>query len=240
MSKRLARSCLLFLCLSGLSLRAQPEEIPTIDLSWRGLSLDANIRGTSYMNGESVERIFIPNATFSKPYTYSGPLPMRFVEGTEPAIPPETLKVLAEVNLPIETKEALFFFERSSANGRLRVFPVALDDDPLQPGQVLAINATERRIAGFHDGTRFDLRSGETTVLTPEQASNSQVIQVSVQIASMEADGWQPRVNSRYGMTPDMRVRILFRSGRDGAIQIIPLRDRSAKRSALEEDEPES
>ena len=210
------------------------EEVPTLNLTWRGMSLDSSIRGIGYIEDKEVAGIFIPNGGFSGSYDYTGPLPMLFAQAGQTETPLEELIVLARVNLPIETREALFFFDHSGSDGDLRVFPVALDPEPLLPGQVLAINTSERTIAGFHDGKRFELPSGRTTVFTPDQSGDSQAIQVSVQLATMEEDGWQARVNSRYGMTPDMRVRLLFRSGKDGSIKIIPLRER-APRSLTEQ-----
>jgi hypothetical protein len=217
----------LFLLFGALSLQGQPEEVPTVNLNWRGLSLENSVRGLGYLDGETVERIFIPNATFSNPYTYSGPLPIRFAGKEESEKPLEEMNILAQVNVPVDTKEAIFFFDSSGPEGSLRIFPVTLEPEPLQLGQVLAINATERNIAGFHDGVRFELPRGRTTTFTPDQSGDTRVIQVSVQLATLEEDGWQARVNSRYGMTPDMRVRLLFRSGDNGSIKVIPLRDRA-------------
>lgn len=238
MTSSIIPQSILILLLSALSLHGQVEQVPTVNLNWRGFSLEKSIRGIGYLDGETVERIFIPNATFSKPYNYSGPLPIRFAQWGGSGAPEEVINILAQVNLPVDTEEALFFFDPSGPDGSLRVFPVALGAEPLQLGQVLAINATERNIAGFHDGVRFELPRGRTTVFTPDQSENSRVIQVSVQVATWEEESWEPRINSRYGMTPDMRVRLLFRSGENGAIKIIPLRERVAT-PANPESEPD-
>lgn len=209
-----------------LFLKGQSEAPPSLNVIWRGMSLGDSVRGLGYVQGETIKPIFVPNAGFSQSYEYTGPLPIRFADAAQAGALPEEISVLTEVNLPIDTKEALFFFNRSGADGELRVFPVRLGQQPLAAGQVLAINATERNLAGFHDGERFDLASGGTAIFNPDKTEDSRVIQVSVQVAAWEEESWKPRINSRYGMTSDMRVRLLFRSGENGAINIIPLRER--------------
>jgi hypothetical protein len=235
MMNRMKLTPIFFLILGGLPLFGQlNEEAPTVNLNWRGISLEKSVRGIGYLDGENVERIFIPNASFSNSYTYSGPLPIRFAGKDESGRPLEEMNILAQVNVPVGTKEALFFFDQNGPDGSLRIFPVSLDSEPLGLGEVLAINATQRNIAGFHDGVRFELSPGRTTTFTPNQSGDSRAIQVSVKLATQEEDGWQARVNSQYGMTPDMRVRLLFRSGDNDSIKIIPLRERAPRPPSAE------
>lgn len=205
---------------------AQRQEVPTLNLTWQGMSLDQTLRGIGFVEGETVEPVFIPNAAFSPRYKYSGPASLRFVRATGSELPASEREPLARVDVPDDTRKALFFFDQAGPESGIRIFPVALKPEPLRPGQVLGINLTERRIAGFHDGIQFELQPGETTVFTPNEIGESRVVQVSVQVATWGGDGWQARVNARYGMTPDFRVRLLFRSGVDGAMKVIPLRER--------------
>ncbi|MBC2602970.1 hypothetical protein [Puniceicoccus vermicola] len=200
-----------------------PESI--FQLSWRGISVGKTIDDLYIGNPESgFQRVYIPNGAFSAEYSYRGTAPMYFyrlseVSGRQVHTPVGALPINSNL------KGAALFINPDSSNKKVTVNAIPIDWDKLVNGQTRLVNLTSETVAGFLGGTRFALDPMQTEII-PFDAASSGVIKVTIQLAVREETGWQPKLNSTFGVTDDMCVNLLITQKTNGSIEMIPLRER--------------
>ncbi|WP_309400781.1 hypothetical protein [Cerasicoccus maritimus] len=196
-----------------------PEE--QLNVTWRAISVNRTIKDLYVQSGDAFERVFIPNGALSKPYQYSGAAPMLLYKRQEDSAEPLPV---ADVMLDASVRRALVFIKQYSGDG-VAAEAMPMPTEPLHNGESRLINMTSSQIAGRLNGMKFQLAPRESTVL-PFESDNPGVIKVSIQLAAKEGEGWEPKINSTFGVTPDMSVHLIFIPGSNGRVEMIPMRER--------------
>ncbi len=210
--------------------QGQPsEEAPLIEVEWRAISVGQTLRDLFLLGqqGES-EKIFIPNGALSPTYTYRGTDPMVLYRQDPASEEPNPIPV-ASVSLARIEDEAILFVSPNPDGSSLRVESFSVESETLRKGHTRLINLTQYTIGGFHGGTRFDLNPGGSTTLPFNTEKAGGVIKVSIQIAAFQEEAWRAKLNSTFGVTPDMSVNLLLIPSDDNGVQMIPLRERNAE-----------
>lgn len=86
----IARTALL-LPLLAASLFAQTTDKPGVSIRFRALAFDDAIPGASYLEGETLRRLDIPNNAFTREINYKGPHTLRFITIDEETLNPRPL-----------------------------------------------------------------------------------------------------------------------------------------------------
>lgn len=86
----IARSLILML-LTGTSLAAQTVDKPGVSIRFRALAFDDTIPGASYLEGETLRRLDIPNNAFTREVSYKGAKTLRFITIDEETLNPQPL-----------------------------------------------------------------------------------------------------------------------------------------------------
>jgi len=86
----IARTALLLPILAA-SLFAQTADKPGVSIRFRALAFDEAIPGASYLEGETLRRLSIPNNTFTAEITYKGAHTLRFITIDEETLNPRPL-----------------------------------------------------------------------------------------------------------------------------------------------------
>ena len=64
----------------GLSISlAAPDDQAAVRVRFRALAFDDPIRGASYLDGEELRKVDIPNNAFTRQFSYAGGRTLRFV-----------------------------------------------------------------------------------------------------------------------------------------------------------------
>ena len=199
------------------------SEAVNLNLTWRAISFDATLRNLYFADASGEQPVFVPNADFSKAYTYVGPTPLVLFEKEESEAGFRRIPIVS-IPLPLDARDARIFFQGSQSPGDLEAYAVSGDLSTQRPGHSRLINVTGFEIAGLHDGEEFRLAPGET-VLLPFRADNDGPIKVSIKLAAREPEGtWRRQIESNYGATSDMHVTLLFRGDGPNNVRMIPLR----------------
>jgi hypothetical protein len=82
---------LLMMPLIAASLFAQSTDKPGVSIRFRALAFDDAILGASYLEGESLRRLDIPNNAFTREINYKGPHTLRFLTINEETLNPRPL-----------------------------------------------------------------------------------------------------------------------------------------------------
>lgn len=72
-------------------LAAQSPDKPGISIRFKALAFDEAIPGASYLEGETLHRLDIPNNTFTREMSYKGPPTLRFITINEDTLNPRPL-----------------------------------------------------------------------------------------------------------------------------------------------------
>jgi hypothetical protein len=86
-----ARAALL-LSLLAAALGAQTADKPGVSIRFRALAFDEPIPGASYLEGETLRRLSIPNNAFTPEISYQGPNTLRFITIDEETLNPRPLQ----------------------------------------------------------------------------------------------------------------------------------------------------
>ncbi|WPJ95355.1 hypothetical protein SH580_18195 [Coraliomargarita algicola] len=233
MSKTLSLLLGLLLSLS-IHLHAQKaDDTPQLKLDFQiyiwphgGATLDQNASLAVSKEGELLPKyvgqrigllqgdqtILIPadKARLSKPITYSGPPPIRFIEYDSAPTGDQLPSIIAEVNPPASMTDGLFIlFPESQSTVKYQILAVDTSQQKLSAGNTIIYNLTPSDIAIQVGETQMQMRAMASETVAINHLRDSK-LPIQIAVESEQAGQWTLRYSTRKMIQPDSRLIFLI------------------------------
>lgn len=225
-----ARAALLLSVLAA-TLGAQTADKPGVSIRFRALAFDEPIPGASYLEGDTLRRLSIPNNTFTPETSYKGPNTLRFITIDEETLNPRPLspEMAAAIQrlrraqaVTLQASDEFAQITRLLNTLNLQSTERARKPTDADQAQIEALNGRLRELSGILAAASKETEEANLMILRLESAPKAPAKDTK------KKSGKAPRPTStptaEYTFQKDGAYLLLFSSGGNGH-QILALDD---------------
>lgn len=218
----IARTAVL-LSLLAATLGAQTADKPGVSIRFRALAFDEPIPGASYLEGETLRRLSIPNNAFTAEFGYKGPKTLRFLTIDEETLNPRPLssemataiqRLRRAQAVTLQASEEFAQIARLLDTLNLQTTEKARKPSQADQAQIDALNARQRELSGILTAASRETEEANLLILRLESAPKE------TPKPGKKPTGKAPKPTStptaEYTFQKDGNYLLLFSSGGNG------------------------